>query len=69
MGSHNGDNVTVLGPEHHIKPIMSPKLKLISAANRPAFERELKDFLSHRKKTKSLPETYTLKNILIKMQL
>ncbi|WP_046180354.1 YaaC family protein [Domibacillus tundrae] len=60
FGSKQANNLT--------REIFNETKLLISEANRPVFESELKNFLVNRKKIKSLPETYTLKNILYNLE-
>ncbi|MEC1717215.1 YaaC family protein [Schinkia azotoformans] len=48
--------------------ILSNTVSLIATENRQPFENKLRDYLTNRKKTESLPETYTLKSILYNLE-
>ncbi|MDW7617258.1 YaaC family protein [Peribacillus simplex] len=64
-------NVNILGhkqAEVLTKEVFNKTKSLISVPNHEAFENELKTLLTNRTKTKSFPETYTLKNILYNLE-
>lgn len=60
LGASQAENLT--------REISSRTRAFVSTTVRQAFENELKDFLINRKKTKSFPETHTLKNILYNLE-